>query len=415
MFFFGNAGRIKRKETRRFCILSATPHHSQSAAGTPDSPRYGLMYRVMKLFLRGRVRTALDLEGHRLPEGTALYVSNHPSAIDYPQLVTLLWPRRIISIVNEYYMRRGFLKRFLEGIGMIPKKLFVDESAVILKARRTVKNGYSIYLAPEGRLSVEGENYPILSSTGGFARFLSVPLVILRIDGAYLNKPKWRSFFMNAPVRIRVKAVLSPEELKAMDPEEVSSLISRAISPDEASRRFERSQVYKKNNKAKGLSMLLYRCPFCGALYSLKEEGDALSCGSCGEKLVFDEHYLLKDNSKGFETLGDLYRALAERERQERPVLSCPVDVKLFRGEAILKGEGLCRLDPEGFSFEGQVAGEKRSFHLTTKQLKALPFSCGEEFESYFENEQYYFYPRTDRAQCARFGLLADIYCEGSL
>ncbi|MBP3729064.1 MAG: hypothetical protein J6H18_02180 [Lachnospiraceae bacterium] len=51
-------------------------------------------------------------------------------------------------------------------------------------------------------------------------------------------------------------------------------------------------------------------------------------------------------------------------------------------------------------------------FSIPPSVLKALPFSCGQEFETYYQNELYYFYPEEHREQCARWGLLADLYCE---
>jgi hypothetical protein len=44
------------------------------------------------------------------------------------------------------------------------------------------------------------------------------------------------------------------------------------------------------------------------------------------------------------------------------------------------------------------------------KNLEALAFSCDEEFELYYEKEQYYFYPKENRRQVTRWGLIADLY-----
>ena len=383
------------------------------AAGTPDSPWYDIMAHSMKAFLRFTVRTRYEMNGFTLPEGPALYVSNHPSSIDYPQVVRLLWPRRVISIANEYYMRKGFVKKVLTAIGMIPKKLFVDEGGVILKARRTVKGGWSVYLAPEGRLSVDGETYPILPSTGGFARFLNVPLVILHLSGAYLNKPKWRKGFRRQRVRLEVKAVIPPEELKAMTPEEVNARIREGIAADDDARAYEQTLRWPRGKKAAGLPNLIYRCPACGELYAMEAAGNDIRCRSCGLSLRFNDRYRFEETPAGYETVADLYRALTERERAERPSLSCAVTVRRFRGEEEDAGKGETRLTPEDFSFTGTVAGEPVSFTLTTETLKALPFSCGLEFETYYQNELYYFYPDEHREQCARWALLADLYCGG--
>ncbi|MBQ7146936.1 MAG: 1-acyl-sn-glycerol-3-phosphate acyltransferase [Lachnospiraceae bacterium] len=381
-------------------------------AGTPGSPCYDVLERSTRLLLPFLVRTRFETGGFTLPEGPALFVSNHPTPVDYMQIACLLWPRRIVPIANEYYMRRGLSKKLLSSAGIIPKKMFANDISMIRKALRTVQGGWSLYLAPEGRLSADGEPYPIHPSSGGFARLLKVPLVILHFSGAYYNKPKWRRDFRRQTVRIEVKDIIPPEELKKMTSREVNARIRAGIAADEAARTYEKSLVWPKGGKALGLQNLIYRCPACGALYAMETAGNELSCHSCSMTLRFDEHYRLEENPAGWEDVADLYRVLTEWERKERPSLSCAVTVRRFRGEAEDKGKGETRLTPEGFSFSGTVGKEKIQFFLSPEQLKALPFSCGQEFETYYQGDLYYFYPDTQREQCARWGLLADLYCE---
>ena len=80
-------------------------------AGTPDSPYYDVLERGTRLLLPFLVRTRFKTGGFTLPEGPALFVSNHPTPVDYMQIACLLWPRRIVPIANEYYMRRGLSKK----------------------------------------------------------------------------------------------------------------------------------------------------------------------------------------------------------------------------------------------------------------------------------------------------------------
>ena len=397
-----------KKKTKPFLIRL----FDKKAAGTPDSPCYDLLLHGTRLLMFFWARTRFETNGFSLPEGPALYVSNHPSPLDYMHLACLLWPHRIVPIANEYYMQRGIKKRLLSAMGAIPKKLFTADLGLIRKAQHTLQGGWSVYLAPEGRLSVDGETYPIHPSSGGFARLLKVPLVILHLSGAYYNKPKWRRGFRRQYVRLEVKAVLSPEELKNMKPKKINALIQEGIAADDSARAYEKTLIWRRGGKALGLQNLIYRCPGCGALYTTETAGNALRCRSCSLSLSFDRHYRLKENPAGWESIADLYRAVKEWEQRERPSLFCQVTVRRFRGEREDKGKGEARLSPSGFSFDGIVGGEEIRFAFSPEQLKALPFSCGEEFETYYQNNLYYFYPDTQRKQCARWGLLADLYCE---
>ena len=72
------------------------------------------------------------------------------------------------------------------------------------------------------------------------------------------------------------------------------------------------------------------------------------------------------------------------------------------------KENGECFLDRRSFRYR---SGDK-VFEIPTDQLPALAFSCGEEFELYWEGELHYFYPVKDRSQCARWALFVDLLAE---
>ena len=66
---------------------------------------------------------------------------------------------------------------------------------------------------------------------------------------------------------------------------------------------------------------------------------------------------------------------------------------------------GDCSLTPSEFRYRSDT----ETFSIPTEQLPALPFSCGEEFELYHENRLYYFYPKEQRQQVARWALAVDL------
>ena len=49
--------------------------------------------------------------------------------------------------------------------------------------------------------------------------------------------------------------------------------------------------------------------------------------------------------------------------------------------------------------------------HLV-ENLQALPFSVGEEYECYYDNELYYFYPKENKDTCIKVALLYDLLQE---
>ena len=65
-------------------------------------------------------------------------------------------------------------------------------------------------------------------------------------------------------------------------------------------------------------------------------------------------------------------------------------------------------LSAEGFSYRSDSV----TFTIGFDALPALPFSVDAEFETYYNGDQYYFYPRENRRQVVRWALIVDIVKE---
>ena len=72
------------------------------------------------------------------------------------------------------------------------------------------------------------------------------------------------------------------------------------------------------------------------------------------------------------------------------------------------KGYGICKLNNKYFSFDGIVGKEEVKFDIEIKNLKALAYSVDEEFECYYGDDLFYFYPKTNTRQCAKWSLIVD-------
>ena len=155
---------------------------------------------------------------------------------------------------------------------------------------------------------------------------------------------------------------------------------------------------------------MLYRCADCGGLYTTKSEGDDIICEKCGAKHTLDEKY--RFDSDKIKTIHDYYEMIKEAERKEldNVKLEAAVNTKIFdfNGKCRKKERGFCTLDKNEFSYKSDSV----EFCISMEKLRALPFSVGEEFELYYKDEQYYFYPTENRRQVTRWGLIADIIYE---
>lgn len=379
---------------------------SQKHDGTPDSPVYMVLFRVVSLLCRRRSNVKLDdslIRDHTKP---FLFLSNHESFWDFYYIYRLLQGRNPSFVLNRLYFYMPILGWIGRKTGMIPKRLFTTDFETPVRIMRTLRKGYTVVVFPEGRLSVDGRGNPIVENSASFFKRLGVDVVLGRIRGAYFAGPKWRKRSYPTEVKVSAVRVLTPAEMKAMTDEELQRLISETLAFDESA---EQENEYPQKDKAVGLENVLYRCADCGELYSTEGVGNDLVCHACGSVHSLDDRYRF---TSGPETIGAYYDRIKEMERAELSMLhlEIPVHAVMYQEKRPrkIRFDGVCTLTREAFSFRS--AAEDLTVPLD--QLPALPFSCDEEFETYFHNDLYYFYPVENKRQAARWALLVDLLNE---
>ena len=374
--------------------------------GTPDSPVYALIFLLVRLWHGRRPRPVIDDELLRGIDAPYIMLANHQSFFDFYYIYQMAHPRNPTFLVNEYYCTRPVLKTMAKKAGILPKKLFTAEVGPAVRILRMIRRGYPVVIFPEGRLSPDGITNPVAESSGAFYKRLGVDLVLVKIRGAYFSFPKWRRKRFRSEIRLCVAEVIRKEELRTMSPGELDRRIAGVLYTDESSAPL---CAYPQKNKAVGLENILYRCPDCGALYTIISRGNDLQCTACGSTHSLGDDYRFQNEPY---TIGDWYGRIRETERRLADDFRLEANVETIiygaNGGPKRKERGVCTLDPEGFSYRS----DSTAFLLSTERLPALAFSSGAEFELYHENELYYFYPTQQRQQCTRWALMVDLLAQ---
>ena len=374
--------------------------------GTPDSPVYVALFRVVALLCRKRANVKIDDSLIRDHEKPFLFLSNHESFWDFYYVHRLLRSRSPVYVLNRFYFQNPILCWIGRKTGMIPKRLFTTDFETPIRIMRTLRKGCTVVVFPEGRLSVDGRQNPIVENSASFFKRLGVDLVLGNIHGAYFGGPKWRSRSYPTEVRVSAVKVLTQAEMKAMTDDELQTLIAETLAFDESA---EPHPPFPQRDKAVGLENLLYRCADCGALYATEGVGNDLVCRACGRVHTLDEQYRF---TSGPATIGAYYDRIKDFERAELDALhlTAPVEAVMFRERRPRKvrSRGVCTLTREAFSFLSPT----EDLSVPLAQLPALPFSCNEEFETYFHENLYYFYPTENRRQVVRWALIVDLLHE---
>ena len=131
--------------------------------------------------------------------------------------------------------------------------------------------------------------------------------------------------------------IYPPEQLKAMTPAQINALIERDIREDAWERQRQQPVAFRGKRRAEGLEKLLYLCPRCKKIGTLRTRGDRISCG-CGLDLRFEETGLFAEGSP----FPDLAR-WADWQREELRARRFPHGETLFSDG----GARLLRIDAD--------------------------------------------------------------------
>ena len=374
-------------------------------AGTPDSAFLTGFFGALHLFCRPRQKLHVDDAKIRDLPTPYIALCNHESFFDMYYTNRLFQNAKASPayVVNKHYIASPLVRRIAAKAGVIPKKLFTPDLSVPVQIMRMLRKGYPVIIFPEARLSVDGRNYPIVDKSAAFYRRLRTDLVLIKIRGSYFAKPKWRKKFFRSDIFVSAERVITKEEIAAMTDDELNRLIDESLAYDES---VNPVNTYKQKNKAKGLENILYRCADCGALYTTVGAGNELVCSACGKKHTLNERYLFDDEPFSIGAYYERIKALERAELQDLH-LETDVDTVIFRdtGRYKTKEKGHCTMTEEGFSYRSESAG-------FTVGFDALPFSVNAEFETYYNGDQYYFYPTENRRQVVRWALIVDLLKE---
>lgn len=385
----------------------------KNEGGNPYSSLYDNLMKLIGIKIKTKAKVTFDNEKLEGIEGPFVLIGNHASHYDYWYYAKLALPEHLSIVCNRYYFRNKMFRFVFKRLGVIPKKLFNPDIETIKKAMNSIKNDYSINMLPEGRLSIDGTSYDITESTGNLMKKLNVPVVLCNVHGAYLSNPKWKKKRNIGKIKVEVVDVITTDELKELTVQAIDERINEKIKINDFKYARDNNLIYKEKHKAEGLENVLYRCPKCYHEYTIETNQNTIHCMHCNETFELDEHYSFKENSCKLKDIHEWYQWMAE---YEKPLLDnnykLETKVKVKKMNMTNKkedriGTGVCTLTNEGITFKG-VIDEEVSIHLSIKQLRALAFSCNEEFEFYYENDLYYFYPIDNPKQCVKWALVVD-------
>ena len=220
-----------------------------------------------------------------------ILVCNHVTDLD-PVLLAMASPDHAMTYVaSEHILRdRPFLRKLLyRCFSPIIRRKAISAVDTCRKTVRAVREGKTVCIFAEGETTWNGRTAPIQPGTGTLVKASGAPLVTYRFHGGYFAAPRWGKGIRRGKITGKVTGYWPAEKLKSMTAEEINHLIEEGIREDAfAAQRQERieSRVSGKRMLTQ-IETLLFLCPKCFGIGTLRGRGDCLAC-SCGLEVRVD-------------------------------------------------------------------------------------------------------------------------------
>ena len=223
-----------------------------------------------------------------------IVLSNHLTDYD-PILVGLSFPQ-MYFVGSEHIARWGFVSKFLKwGFDPILRYKGMPATSAIMNILRKIKLGGNVAMFAEGVRSWDGMPSPIAPTTGQLIKNSGVALVTYKITGGYFISPMWSGKNTRRGKSFgEVVDVYTKEELAEMSVEDINRAIKRDLWEDAYETQQKEMNSYKGKRLAEGFENLLFICPSCKKIETIRSEDCTAYCTNCNFKLTYTELGMLK-------------------------------------------------------------------------------------------------------------------------
>lgn len=279
--------------------------------------RYKIAFAFFRFFMKPwmRLKFRYRYDSMKDIKGPYLLLANHNMEMD-PILMGIAAKRQLFFVASEHIARKGFGTWFLmRYFHPILHRKGKDGARSVMNILKTLRNGSSVMLFPEGNRSFDGVTCPIPEATGKMAKHAGVPLVTYRLEGGYLTQPRFSLTLRKGRVTGHLVHVYQPEELKRMTDEEVNAAITADLHEDAYEAQERERIAFKGKKPTRGIESTLYRCPSCGRFGTLVSDDKAVRC-DCGYEAVYDVYGYLNETVSDSAGSGGTADGAEEKEEQ---------------------------------------------------------------------------------------------------
>ncbi len=181
----------------------------------------GILYYLIVSMARAVLKSCFNVRvinrEKLFEDGPCIYVANHQSFLD-PPAIGQIFEEEVHFLARKTLFDNPVLNVIFPRRNILPIDQERPDPSSILKVLRTVKDGGRILIFPEGSRSPDGKIHDAMPGIGLIlGRLSGVPVIPIRIEGAYECLPIHAKRLRNVPITVSIGDPIpfTEQELKA--------------------------------------------------------------------------------------------------------------------------------------------------------------------------------------------------------
>lgn len=353
---------------------------------------YGVFRLASKFLSKFMFKVKVTKNEVRGKKGSYVIIANHEASIDFIALAAAV-KRRINFVISNSFYQSLNIQPLIKACGVIPKQQFQTRTSDLKSMKRVVENGGVLGIYPAGLMSENGVSTAIPKASGKLLKWLDSDVYVAYISGTYLTSPKWSDTRRKGKVKLSITKLLSAEEIKNMDVENITNLVEEKLRYNAYETQEKERVIYKHGDNIEGLEKVLYKCPKCGSEFSIKSKSkNILECNTCGNEAKSDKYGFIekvKESDVIYKYPNEWYDYIQEHVLEEvknnpNYFIQSHAKIKMIdykKHKFVFVGDANIKLDKEKFTISGNMNGEEVFKEVSIATFPMLPFKPGVHFE----------------------------------
>ncbi|MCR3907062.1 MAG: 1-acyl-sn-glycerol-3-phosphate acyltransferase [Tenericutes bacterium] len=179
---------------------------------------------------------------------------------------------------------------------VIAKSKGQSDTSTVRDLIGAVKRGYPILIFPEGDTTFYGETGLIEPSTMKLIKKLELDVVVCKVKGGYLSKPRWATGKRkHRSAEFHYDIMISKEKVKSLSLEEINDIITKTLYHNDYDYQRQVMIPHPGKKLAEGLEDVVYVCPLCQGIHTLETNGNHIRCNQCKNEGYIDEYGFIQN------------------------------------------------------------------------------------------------------------------------